>query len=238
VRWLVIVPVLAGCDALLRLEDIHPIDAPPDAAPCVGGFFEDFTMPTDAPPCGDWAAATGQPTWMQREARGLVVTPIAGVVDYVGCQANSLTSFGSNGVIVHVPMVTTNQAYTSFIVDTYTSFTDTMPNASTSLFEANGNFAFADQATCAAGNCVFFLVTAYAASETQWWRMLPADQGATIASQVSADGVQWVDYATRSLGAPGAASFISVSLVGGNTSADPTLAPGMGVYASLADCPN
>jgi hypothetical protein len=52
--------------------------------------------------------------------------------------------------------------------------------------------------------------------------------------------VQWVDYAQRPLAGPGAASYVSVSLSAGNspTATDPSSPPGIGVYASVADCPN
>jgi len=198
-------------------------------------------MSTDQPPCGSWATQTGRSDWMARETRGLVVTPTAGETGYVDCEATSLTSFGANGVIVHVPMVTLNQAYTSLIVETYTSFTDASYNASTVLFAAGDFVGFADQDACSGtGTCIYFKSSTYVASDMQWWRMIPADQGATLASQVSADGVQWADYGQRSLAGPGAASFISVTVSAGNapTSTNPSSPPGMAVYASVTDCPN
>jgi hypothetical protein len=210
-RWVVAAVALAGCERVLQLDDLHP---PPDAPPCtMPDVYDDF-MPSTMT-CGDWGQVYGNAAWISRDGSSLAVTPVAGIVDGVVCASTSAFRFGVDGVFVEISEVEMNGGYGVFTANTFTSFTDQKYNASSQFsFEADG-VGFADGDSCNAGNCNFYAMGPYVASDMRWLRMLPTNGGATITAQVSSDGKTWTDYGHRDLTPPALASFVTISLGGG-----------------------
>jgi len=231
-RWLAVASLLAGCDQVLRLDDIKP---PPDAPPCsMPDLHDDFSVPS--PVCGTWGKIYGVASWITRGANTLVITPVDGVYDEGLCTTTSAIPFGPYGVFVETSEVETNDGYGVFEIDTYTALGDSAPSAST-LFSVATNFvAFADETTCGATGCSYIQTAVYVASQMKWWRMIPDNNGTTIVAQFSADGYTWSEFSRRDLAAPALANYAVVSIGGGNGRGSGG-SPGRLVFDKFDVCP-
>ena len=219
-RWCALF-VLAGCDKLLHLREIEPIDAPgidappftgPDAppttdpAPCFPyDFHDDFSM---SPPCKPWGFvnASGGSTVTSGNGQLVIMPPTDNGNNHGGCQSNFGWQFSA--FVLHKPVMPSGPEY-MFASAAW-------PDGPRAFLDIEGNgYGYHRQGGSSPD---------YTGPHTSYadWIRLRIVNGSLVA-ETSNDGMMWTTFASD----PGTVTTdpARLDLIGGTFAVDPNPAP-------------